>query len=109
LCSCPLASAPTRPYNHAHSSKSGRFLADTLDHNTINIWRAVSTVPLQASNSKKIAENVTVAAFKNDELCGFLENGVRDIDIIKAVEKSFSSVKSNFDTEWRGNFGQCCA
>ena len=51
----------------------------------------------------KIAENVTVAAFKNDELCGFLENGVRDFDIIKAVEKSFSSVKSNFDTEWRGN------
>ena len=79
------------------------FIADTLDHNTINIWRAVSTVPLQASNSGKIAENVTVAAFKNDELCGFLENGVRDFDIIKAVEKSFSSVKSNFDTEWRGN------
>lgn len=37
------------------------FIADTLDYNTINIWRAVSMVPLQASNSDKIAENVTVA------------------------------------------------
>lgn len=36
------------------------FIADTLDYNTINIWRAVSMVPLQASNSDKIAENVTV-------------------------------------------------
>ena len=60
-------------------------------------------VPLQASNSDKIAENVTVAAFKNDELCDFLENDIRDTDIIRAVEKSFMSVKSDFDTEWRGN------
>lgn len=79
------------------------FIADTLDYNTINIWRAVSMVPLQASNSDKIAENVTVAAFKNDELCDFLENDIRDTDIIRAVEKSFMSVKSDFDTEWRGN------
>ena len=79
------------------------FIADVLDYNTINIWRAVSMVPLQASNSEKMAEKVTVAAFRNDELCDFLENEVRDVDIIHAVEKSFATVKFDFDTRWRGD------
>lgn len=36
------------------------FIADKLDDNTINIWRAVSSVPLQASNSMKKAEKVVI-------------------------------------------------
>lgn len=79
------------------------FIADTLDYNTINIWRAVSMVPLQSSNGGKMAEKVTVAAFKNDELCDFLENGISDMDVINAVEKSFASVKTDFDVGWREN------
>ena len=60
-------------------------------------------VPLQSSNGGKMAEKVTVAAFKNDELCDFLENGISDMDVINAVEKSFASVKTDFDVGWREN------
>lgn len=78
------------------------FIADKLDDNTINIWRAVSSVPLQASNSTKKAEKVVISAFKNEEICSFLENGVSDMDIIDAVENSYAGIQSSFDCNWRG-------
>jgi len=79
------------------------FIADELDYNTINIWRAVSAVPLQASNSNKKTDKVVISAFKNEELCNFLENGISDTRILNAIENSYSTIQSNFDTNWRGN------
>ena len=79
------------------------FIADELDYNTINIWRAVSAVPLQASNSDKKTDKVVISAFKNEELCNFLENGISDTKILSAIENSYSMIQSNFDTNWRGN------
>lgn len=79
------------------------FIADELDYNTINIWRAVSAVPLQASNSNKKTDKVVISAFKNEELCNFLENGISDTKILNAIESSYSAIQSNFDTNWRGN------
>lgn len=79
------------------------FIADELDFNTINIWRAISTVPLQATDCRKISNKVIISAFKNEELCQFLKDGVLDRDVIKAIENSFMQERSYFNPNWRIN------
>ena len=52
------------------------FIADELDLNTTNIWRAVSSVPLQATNgSSKITDNVVIMPLENSELISLIEKG----------------------------------
>lgn len=83
------------------------FVADELDANTINIWRAVATVPLISSreveNEGKFAENVKIMPIKNLELVNILENNVNATSIIKEIGDSFDKLEMNFDLGWREN------
>ena len=49
------------------------FIADELDHNTINIWRAVAAVSLESTNSHKMVDGVAIMPFTNGELLDFLK------------------------------------
>lgn len=77
------------------------FVADELDHNTINIWRAVSSVPLESSSTGKITDHVVIMPFTNDELCAFIERGVNDVAILQAIRASYNEIDSSFDNDWR--------
>lgn len=77
------------------------FVADKLDFNTINIWRAVASVPLKASNSEKQTDHVIIMPFTNEELCSFLEQGVNDNSIIEAINSSYNQISTNFNDNWR--------
>ncbi|WP_367006603.1 AlwI family type II restriction endonuclease [Streptococcus sp. ZY19097] len=81
------------------------FVADELDDNTINIWRAVASVPLKSSREVqtfgKTAENVKIMPLKNIELRDLLSNNVNSTLLLTNIDTSFSSLSQEFDVNWR--------
>lgn len=76
------------------------FVADELDYNTINIWRAVAAVTLKSTQTGIKTEHVVIMPFKNEHICKFIEQGISDDQIISAIDKSFDEIKANFDDTW---------
>jgi hypothetical protein len=76
------------------------FVADTLDYNTINIWRAVAAVTLKSSATGAKTEHVVIMPFTNEHLCHFVECNINDNAIIGAINNSYDQIKSNFDDTW---------
>lgn len=77
------------------------FIADELDENTINIWRAVATVPLRSSKCNKFTKGVTIMPLKNSEIVTMLEKSISHTKVFKNITKSFGKLSSNFDMQWR--------
>ena len=78
------------------------FIADELDLNTTNIWRAVSSVPLQATNgSSKVTDNVVIMPLENKELISLIENGKNARALEVSTRVSFDMVKKQFDPNWK--------
>lgn len=76
------------------------FIADTLDYNTINIWRAVAAVTLKSSTTGEKTEHVIIMPFTNEHLCHFIENNISDEKIIAAIDTSYDEIRTNFDDTW---------
>ena len=76
------------------------FVADQLDYNTINIWRAVAAVTLESTTTGEKTEHVIIMPFTNEHLCQFLEREVTDSRIITAIDISYDEIKANFDDTW---------
>lgn len=77
------------------------FIADELDFNTINIWRAVAAVPLQATISDSIVDGVIIMPFTNNEIISFLEKNINSKSIIEQTELSFSKINKITNDGWR--------
>lgn len=78
------------------------FIADSLDENTINIWRAVATVPLQSSRNRgEFTDTVTIMPVKNEEISNMLDNGVDDKEFLNNIKESFNQLSTNFNMGWR--------
>lgn len=76
------------------------FIADELDYNTINIWRAVASVSLESTNAHTKVDSVVIMPFTNNEVLAFLKNSVYYKDIVKAVKDSFAKVPQITDVKW---------
>ncbi|AYW49696.1 AlwI family type II restriction endonuclease [Tetragenococcus halophilus] len=78
------------------------FIADTLDENTINIWRAVASVPLKSSNQDAYAEQVRIFPLTNKELIRMLEKGINEQQLLDKIENFYAPMyNDNFDKNWR--------
>ncbi len=77
------------------------FIADELDFNTINIWRAVAAVPLESTNSHDKVDGVVIMPFTNLELITFLNENVNSDTIINESIESFKEIPKITDTQWR--------
>lgn len=75
-------------------------MADTLDYNTINIWRAVAAVTLKSSATGAKTEHVIIMPFTNEHICHFIESNICDDAIITAIDHSYDEIKANFDETW---------
>ena len=81
------------------------FIADKFDFNTINIWKAVASVPLQSTVDKdKLTENVVIMPVSTEELCSLMDKEQEYDRIITDVHKLFEVDKSKFDIHWRDKF-----
>lgn len=76
------------------------FIADELDYNTINIWRAVASVSLESTNTHAKVDGVIIMPFTNKEILNFLEKNVYYKDVVKAVKESFEKVPKITDVRW---------
>lgn len=81
------------------------FIADELDENTINIWRAVASVPLKSSKlatyENDYAQRVTIMPLKNNEVTDILEKSIRSYELIQSIDNSFSNLSIDFNLDWR--------
>lgn len=77
------------------------FVADKLDFNTINIWRAVSAVPLKSTSTNKIVNGLVIMPITNNELIIMLSNKISADVLIDKVEKSFMGTDKILDDSWR--------
>lgn len=81
------------------------FIADSFDYNTINIWKAVSAVPLQSSiNKDKFTNNVVIMPVNTDELSSLMDKYKQYDEIIAKVHELFEVDKISFDLNWREKF-----
>lgn len=76
------------------------FIADELDYNTVNIWRAVAAVSLESTNTHSMVDGVVIMPFTNGEILAFLEKDVYYKNIINVVKDSFSKVPQITDIKW---------
>lgn len=80
------------------------FIADEFDWNTINIWKAVASVPLQSSVDKnKFTDNVAIMPINNQELSSLIDKSNEYDSIIDNVLSLFK-VDSDFNFQWREDF-----
>ncbi|PTG18855.1 hypothetical protein BU641_09555 [Staphylococcus chromogenes] len=78
------------------------FIAEELDENTINIWRAVASVPMKStSGSNKYADNVVIMPFTTSEMVKLMNKGINENTIFKLIDSSYSKMKSDFNLKWR--------
>lgn len=81
------------------------FIADEFDDNTINIWRAVATVPLKSSREVSTAglaaENVKILPITGNEFAQMIENDVSTESICESMNDSFKPLINDFDVGWR--------
>ncbi len=81
------------------------FIADSFDNNTINIWKAVSSVPLESSiNKNEFTDHVVIMPVNTEELMGWMDKKDEYDSIIEQVRSLFISDSSEFDMEWRSRF-----
>lgn len=83
------------------------FIADELDSNTINIWRAVSSVPLESSQKSGVFTNkgVQIMPLEIKDVLSFEQSDSFSSDnLIKQITTSYSSLRNaHFDMNWREN------
>ena len=76
------------------------FVADELDYNTVNIWRAVAAVSLESTKTHQMVNGVVIMPFTNCDILKFLENNVPHTEIISKVKESFATVPQITDVTW---------
>lgn len=77
------------------------FIANELDYNTINIWRAVAAAPLKSTNGNETEINgVVIMPFTNANIIRFLEQGINSTTIIHKVKESFDKVPKITESDW---------
>lgn len=77
------------------------FIADELDYNTINIWRAVAAAPLRSTTGETTDINgVIIMPFTNSNIINFLNNSINSDKIIAKVKESFEKVPKITEANW---------
>lgn len=77
------------------------FIADELDYNTINIWRAVAAAPLKSTiGDLQEVNGVVIMPFTNENIISFMNNKICSDLIIKEVKKSFEMVPKITASNW---------
>ncbi len=80
------------------------FIANELDENTINIWRAVASVPMKSTTGNdKYADNVIIMPFTTAEIITLMQRKIDENKIFKLIDSSYSQLKSNFNSNWRND------
>lgn len=86
--------------DNPHKEAITFFVADELDMNTINIWRAVAAAPLESTNTHEKVDGVIIMPLTNAILVDFLIKNIYKEAIINATKESFAKVPKITDVDW---------
>lgn len=79
------------------------FVAPRLDQNTINVWKAVSQVPMRARNGKEV--RCRILPVTSEELARWVEGRVPSSRILAEIARAYESdTQVAFDKGWRDDF-----
>lgn len=79
------------------------FVAPKLDQNTINVWRAVSRVPMRASNGREV--RCRILPVTSNELADWLDRKVPSSSILSGIDRAYAAdTQEGFDRGWRDEF-----
>lgn len=79
------------------------FVAPKLDQNTINVWRAVSKVPMRAKNGHEV--RCRILPVTSAELAEWVEMGVPASAILDGIDRAYADdMQEDFDRGWREDF-----
>lgn len=79
------------------------FVAPRLDQNTINVWKAVSKVPMRARNGKEV--RCRILPVTSEELARWVEGGVSASRILAGIDAAYAEdANEDFDRDWRNDF-----
>lgn len=78
------------------------FVANALDDNVLNIFRATQFIELNGTiNSNKKIKGLNIFAFTTDEVVRLLENNIYDNQIINAINKNLDTTPLEIKNNWR--------
>ena len=77
------------------------FIADELDRNTINIWRAVAYTYIYSTRDHRQVDGTVIMPLTNEELLGLLRGGVTVDRILPEVRASFAKIPRITDAGWK--------
>ncbi|MFT4244960.1 MAG: AlwI family type II restriction endonuclease [Micrococcaceae bacterium] len=77
------------------------FIADDLDENTINIWRAVASMPMKATSGKGYSRSVKIFPLVNEQIIKMLSNNIVEAELLTGIEESCEEIAESFDQNWR--------
>ena len=81
------------------------FIADSFDSNTINIWKAISSVPMESSVMKgKFTDNVIIMPISTNELIVLVGKKAEYDSVIQKIRALFVKDETTFDLGWRNKF-----
>lgn len=81
------------------------FIADDFDSNTINIWKAVSAVPMESTVKRGcFTDNVIIMPVSSEELSNLIDKAKDYEEILEKVKKLFETERINFNLGWRSEF-----
>lgn len=90
---------------HTNREVTTFFIADTFDANTINIWKAISAVPMESSvNKGRFTNNVVIMPISTQELIQIMSKKKEYDSFIQKVRSLFITEETNFDLNWRNKF-----
>lgn len=79
------------------------FVADELDNNVVNIFRAVSQVELESTQSADTADSVNIFSLSLPEMEEILENQIKSSMIFDVLRDEFSTQYDEIKIGWREN------
>ena len=81
------------------------FIADDFDSNTINIWKAVSAVPMESTVKRGcFTDNVIIMPVSSEELSNLIDKAKDYEEILEKVKRLFETERINFNLGWRSEF-----
>lgn len=88
--------------NDSNKKVTSFFIANEFDFNTINIWRAVSSVTLQSSTDKNLfTSNLVIVPISIDDLIKLIDKSDNYKNIIELFRRFIIQERDNFSLNWR--------
>lgn len=77
------------------------FIANELDNNVLNVFRATQFIELSGTNVKGTVPGLNIFALTTAEVIAILEKGINDLEMLEIIKNHKNSNPIRISTNWR--------